>query len=390
MNRKLDIQYFIEQHSDWEKLLSEKPYCITVSREKWNGLSLLMLKYNQVDSNFNFRLVRECRGIIFNENTLEPVSYPFNKFGNKFGNDMEGGWVDDIDWKDHPYVLEKLDGSLIKVAKVNGQLLVSTNGTILASKAQLNDVVGCKLKSYEDLFWWTLEKQFGKDMHSSLLDLLDEGFTYMFELCTNYNRVVVPHPDPRVYFIGVRDNKTFEETFIIDHPLSKVFPTPKVYEFKTFDDCIAAAKELPWDDEGYVVTSRDFKRNKVKSIAYLAAHRLSNNHCLSYSRAIDLVKMNEIDEVCSYFEEFRPALEECKSRFWKLVEDTKRAWNEYIKVDPSLPTRKDKALWITKNFKMPGIAFGLLDGKIKSVQDFFMETPSHKLLRALGYKEEKQ
>ena len=82
MNKKLNVQWFIEQHSDWEKLLSEKPYCLTMSREQWNGMNLLMLKYSQVDSDFNEVIVRECRGLILNEDTNEIVSFPFTKFGN--------------------------------------------------------------------------------------------------------------------------------------------------------------------------------------------------------------------------------------------------------------------------------------------------------------------
>ena len=108
---------------------------------------------------------------------------------------------------------------------------------------------------------------------------------------------------------------------------------------------------------------------------------------MSYARALELVRSNEIEEICEYFEEFRPALEECKSRFWKLVSDTEQAWNEYLKIDATLPERKDKALWITKNFKLPGVAFGLLDKKIESVRSFFMDIPTCKLLKYLGYKE---
>ena len=109
---------------------------------------------------------------------------------------------------------------------------------------------------------------------------------------------------------------------------------------------------------------------------------------MSYARAIELVRLNEVDEVLAYFPEFKDALLECKSRFWKLVEDTERAWNDYLKIDASLPTRKDKALWITKNFKIPGIAFGLLDKKINSIKDFFMTIPTIKLLKFLGYRDE--
>lgn len=386
---QLDIQNFIKQHSDWEKLLVDKPYCLVISREQWNSLNLVMLKYNQIESDFSLKLVRECRGLILDEDTLEPISYPFNKFGNKFGDESEGTWVDDIKWSDHPYVLEKVDGSLCKVVKRNGHLLVSTNGTIFASKAPLNVMFECPLKNFEDLFWWTLDKSIGLK-HDDLLNLLDEDCTYMFEICTNYNRVVVPHPDPKIYFIGMRNNKTLQETYIKDHPLSKTFPTPKEYRFETFDDCIKAAKELPWNDEGYVVTSKDFRRNKVKSVNYLAAHHLANNHCLSYSRALELVRANEIDEICAYFEEFRPALEECKSRFWKLVEDSEKTWNDFLEVDKTLETRKDKALWITKHAKVPGLMFGLLDKKLDSVKDFFMMLPAKKLLRYLGYKDEEQ
>ena len=383
MKNALLVQQFIKDHIAWETLLSDKPYCIAISREKWNGLNLLMLKYNQVESDFNNPLVRECRGLILNEDTLEPVSVPFFKFGNV----SEGTWVDDINWNDHPYVLEKCDGSLVKVVKIGGKLLVSTNGTILASTAPLGDWIGCTMKSFEELFFWALDQQFNGYGYDDLFNALEEGYTYMFELCTNYNKVVVPHPEPKVYFIGVRNNTTLAETYIMDHPLSKVFPTPKVYEFKTFQDCIEHAKSLPWNEEGYVITSKDFKRNKAKSVLYLSAHHLKNNGSLSYSRALELVRANEIDEVTAYFPEYKDALEECKAKFWKLVEDTKNAWESYKKIDASLPTRKDKALWITKNFSFPGIAFGMLDGKITSIEDFFMNAPTEKLLRSLGYKE---
>ena len=79
MNKKLNVQWFIEQHADWEKLLSEKPYCLAITREQWNGLNLVMLKYNQIESDFSELIVRECRGFILNEDTLEIVSFPFIK-----------------------------------------------------------------------------------------------------------------------------------------------------------------------------------------------------------------------------------------------------------------------------------------------------------------------
>ena len=214
-----------------------------------------------------------------------------------------------------------------------------------------------------------------------------EGETYMFELVSPWTRVVVPHKTNDMYFLGVRHNESFEEFLPYGHPLATRFKTPEKFGLHTLDECIAATKKMPWNEEGYVVVDKDFNRVKVKSPSYVAAHNLKGNGVMSYARAIELVRANEIDEVCNYFEEFRPALEECKSRFWKLVEDCENAWQEYLKVDSSLETRKDKALWITKNFKIPGLAFGILDKKIASVRDFFMDMPADKLLKHLGYKE---
>lgn len=216
----------------------------------------------------------------------------------------------------------------------------------------------------------------------------EEGFTYMFELCSPWTRVVVPHTENKLYFLGKRDNTTFEETYFTDDSvMTRLFDTPRVFPLKSIDECLAATKELPWDEEGYVVCDGNFNRIKVKSPAYVAAHNLKGNGVLSYARALELVRVNEIDEICSYFEEFRPELEECKSKFWKLVEDCEACWNDYLKVDSSLSTRKDKAIWITQHAKIPGLFFGLLDKKVPSVRDFFMTMPAEKLLKYLGYKE---
>lgn len=386
---KLEVQKFIEQHSDWEKLLSEKPYCLSITREQWNGLNLVMLKYNQIESDFSEPIVCECRGLILNEDTLEIVSFPFTKFFN-FGETNAAK----IDWTT-ARCGEKIDGSLVKIVNVGDNLLISTNGTILAFNAPVAKQIGCRYQSFGDIVADVLDNVLEKSgwqkklQEEGLSALWEEGYTYMFELCSPWTRVVVPHKDNKLYFLGKRNNETFEETYFTDDPIfSKLFDTPKVYSLKSIDECLAATKEMPWDEEGYVACDANFNRIKIKSPAYLAVHALAGNHCMSCSRAIDLVRANEIDEICSYFEEFRPILEECKARFWKLISDMEIEWDEYLKIDASLPTRKDKAAWIIKNFTIPGLAFCMLDKKIESIKSFFMEMPTIKLLSYLGYKDE--
>lgn len=50
--------------------------------------------------------------------------------------------------------------------------------------------------------------------------------------------------------------------------------------------------------------------------------------------------------------------------------------------------RKDKAKWILSNFPIPSLAFSMLDGKVESIDKFFMEdVPAERLVKMLGYKD---
>ena len=388
-NRKLDIQWFIEQHSDWEKLLSEKPYCITISRDVFNGQNLIMLKYNQVDSDFNIKLVRECRGIIFDEDTWKPVSVPFFKFGN-----AGESYCPDIDWSS-VHVGQKVDGSLVKVVNVGDNLLISTNGTILASNAPVAEQIGCKYQSFGDIVADVLDDVLEKSgwqkklQEEGLCALWKEGYTYMFELCSPWTRVVVPHKENKLYFLGKRNNETFEETYFTDDPVfSTLFDTPKVYPLKSIDECLTATKEMPWNEEGYVVCDRKFNRVKVKSPAYCAIHHMKGNGKLSYERGIDIVRSNEISEVVTYFPEFKNHLDGLKEKLKQTLSFLDQAWANYLIMDSKLVSRKDKAIEIQRLFKsFSGIGFALLDHKINSPKEWLETCPSNKLVKFLGYKD---
>ena len=356
----LDVQKFIKSHpNNWEILLNNKPFCLNITRKIWNNLNLVMFKYNQIESDFNESIVRECRGLILNEDTYDVVSYPFNKFGNV----GEGVWVDNIDWNS-AHVLEKCDGSIIKIVKVNGKLLISTNGCILASECNISNITESSLKNFEDLFYWAIKEQFPNFKQDWFEQLFKEGYTYIFELCTNANKVVVPHPEPKVYFIGIRNNKTYKEVYIFDHDFSKIFPTPKIFPLKTLDECIAATQAMPWDEEGYVVVDKNFNRVKIKSPAYLLAHQLANNGNMSIRRAIDIYMAGECDEILAYFPEYKSAFDEIDKRFNDKYIELGFLVGELIAniVSGALPTRKEQAAWIMSKTKHSGILFKILNG----------------------------
>ena len=395
MKNKLCIQKFIEEHADWEKLLSEKPYCISISRDVMFGRKLIMFKYSQIDSDFNIELVRECRGIILDEDTLEVICHPFNKFGN-YGE----SYCPDIDWKSC-YVTEKLDGSLVKLSRIGDNILWSTNGTIDAYKAPLVEQIGCIAKSFGELAWYAILENYCKARDLSVSDCIDPdivkdwlksiikpGYTYMFELTSPYNKVVVTWHKTELHFIGCRDNESGQEIFFGDHELSKIFDIPKIFPLRSVDECVKAASELDVNAEGYVVVDKNFNRVKIKSPTYVALHHMRNNGVLSYERGIEIVRGNELGEVLTYFPEFKPHLDKIKNAYDSLIASLNESWLAYNQLDPFIiETRIDKAIWIQKNFKVPAVGFMLIDDKVESVADWAEQVPAKNLVKILGFKE---
>lgn len=364
---KLKLIDFIKEHSDWEVLLSQAPYCLNISRDQKFGRNLIMFKYNQIESDFSNDIVKECRGIILDEDTLKPISVPYFKFFN-----FSEPHAVNIDWPSAT-ILEKIDGSLVKVVKFSDdEILVSTNGVIDAFKCELNSMIGCPYNNFGELFLEAIRNQMidcGYSLEDTdpvewLADKLQPNITYMFELCSKYNRIVVQHDEPKLYFHGWRDNISLNEIPFVVSDLISSFSIPKIYSLKSLDECVAATQNMPWDEEGYVVVDKNFNRVKIKSPAYLMEHRLSQNNNMSISRAIDVYMAGECDEILAYFPEYKSAFDEIDKRFNDKYIELSFLVGELIAniVSRALPTRKEQAAWIMSKTKHSGILFKILNG----------------------------
>ena len=100
----LKIQEFIRDHKDWRDIIVKEPYFIGISEKTMFGRNMVLLKYNQRESDFTQDIVRECRGLILDSDTNEVICHPFEKFFN-FGEPCAA----EIDWST-AFVSEKLDG----------------------------------------------------------------------------------------------------------------------------------------------------------------------------------------------------------------------------------------------------------------------------------------
>lgn len=357
----LKIVEFIKSNPDWKDKIAQAPYFIKVKYESMFGRNLGLFKYNQLSSDFNDEMVRECRGLILDMDSLEPISVPFFKFGN-YGE----SYCPKIDWKSAK-ILTKIDGSLIMIVRLGDNLLISTSGNIDAKKVSIESL-DCPYPSYKDL---VLDAFPIKGLSLEYLtQLFEEGYTYMFELTSLYNKVVIPYEGINLTLIGIRDNKSLQEIYIKEHPLSQIFSTPKDYGFKTLYECINAAKKLPYTEEGYVVLDKNFNRIKVKSPAYVEIHHLKGEGILTKKKALKLIQDNELEEFLTYFSEYKDLAYNLKKSYQDLINLLDNDWLMYQSSWFPMDSRKEFVSFVMRNSFCPDFMFAKYDGKYSNAREF--------------------
>ena len=390
--KKLALQYFIEQNRNWEELLSQKPYSLHISRDTIFGRNLVMFKYDMLNSDMNIGLCREARGIILDEDTLEVVSMAFYKFFN-----VQEGHADTIDWN-NCWTSSKIDGSICKIVRLGDNFLMSTNGTIDAFKAQLQDQIGCPFNSFGDLIIDAVIRGYNKIHNDTISDkqsafdwlktILDDGYTYIFELTSKWNHIVVKFDKPELHFLGVRDNTKLQEIPFFEHNLKNIFHTPELYPLNNLEDCLKATEAMGNDQEGFVVCDKLFHRVKIKSPCYCALHHMrQDDGSLSLNSAIEVIKRGTVDDILAQWPEFKPTIDELISKFEHAVDNVQKSWDKFNSILDTLPTRKDQAIWIKDNSEFPGIMFALLDKKIDNPHDAVYSLPNKTIIKMFGYKE---
>lgn len=366
--------------------LGHEPLNIKVN-EKGN---LYLLKYSQIDSDFSYRIVRQCRGIILEKGTNEIIAYPFDKFFN-----IQEGHADKVDFGTVS-IQEKVDGSIIKVYYYNDKWNVATNGTIDAKDAEATDTLTDKKYNFYDLFLDGIEEQ--GITFPELTKNMGKGLTYIFELVHPVTRIVVKYEKPGVYLIGIRNNKTrkefdtFEESNEIVKDITNLgIKRPKTFQFASTEEMMAAAEQLTKDEEGYVVRDKEFRRVKVKSPLYLKLHYLKANNELTPKHFVELIQQNETDEFLSAFPEYKSKVDDIRNRIFRYIETTQKDWHDLYKLfGPEFASRKDFAE-VAKKTTNSGAMFKALDAYTRGEKDinkfinkYVMEMQPDRILTAIG------
>lgn len=322
--------------------------------------NLVLLKYDQIKSPTYHPVVQECRGLILDENdNWNVVSYPFRRFYNYGQNNAEKA----IDWST-AVVQEKLDGSLIQLFYYGSEWLIATTG-----KADASGVVNGYNFTFEQLFW-KIFSGLNYNLPKSSLNL-----TYLFELCTIYNKVVVEYKEPRLILLGIRCLTTYNE-YKLTNAIRNDFnwELVKQYKLTTIQQIFNYLKTVKGNElEGLVVVDNKFNRIKIKSEEYVALHHIRSNVNTPYA-LLEVIRKNETEELLVYFKELTEEINKLHNRYIILNNLLTTRWEQ----NKHISDRKEFALRV-KDYWYSDCLFSLYLNRVNNVADYLSNLDIRKL-----------
>ena len=350
--------FLLAQDGSLERL--KEKYAID---SKWHPTfkNLVQLKYNQIESPMKETIVQQCRGIILDASKhWGPVAWPFDKFFN-YG-EVEAA---DVKWASSS-VQEKIDGTLCIMYFYDKEWRVATSGMPDAG----GEVNGCGF-TFAQLFWSVF-----KEKGYTLPSPQNCNLTFLFELTTPYNRVVVNHKKSDLVLTGIR-------SLLSGHEMQ-----PDVFEAKydvvtefniwSLEKAIETFNNMnPLQQEGYVVVDTHFNRIKIKHPGYVAIHHLKDG--FGPKRIVEVIQKGETSELLAHFPEWKPMFERVQRAYDDLClhlhVEYQRLWE--------IPDQKAFAFEVVKT-RYPAALFMMRSGKASSIKDALSKMTSDKLYDLLG------
>ena len=318
----LHTQKFLKNYNDVNVALSELEAKYAISNTCHPTDGRVILNYSQIDSPKTHEIVRECRGLVLDRNNnWELVARAFPRFFNweEAGKSTTGLFK----W-DNCVCQDKEDGSLAIVYFYNGAWHFNTRGSFGSG-----EVNGMGI-TWRQLFEIAM-KNVGFDY-----SCLNTNWTYLFELCSRYNKVVRDYPNPTLFLLSVFSKEDELEWYHVKTIYSNLNPVgdrffcgiDRVNEFLT-----ANANHDP-TFEGVVLRDKKNLRFKVKSIKYVELHRLHNNGNLATPKnLIGFIMDGEEDEIIAYWPNLKPTIMDMKSKMELAYNSLLETWERVKDID---------------------------------------------------------
>lgn len=244
--QRYDIQYFVNQ-----------------------ALGVVVFNYRPLSPKSS-PIVRECRGLILELDTWDVVCKPINAFFEP----SESGYkavADQFDWSSAK-AMSKIDGALVCLYHYKGAWHCANRFS-----ADCSSVVHSPNGSNRSVTWRQLveETLVSKGTNwTEFTNKLNQDTSYVFELVTPDNRVVVLYQESHLYLVAAVNRTTLKEVDIFNMKFhGEVAPYKKA---RSLAEIYALIEEQPdaYKNEGYVVVDKNFNRLKIRNPKYSDAMRI--------------------------------------------------------------------------------------------------------------------
>jgi len=257
----------------------------------------LSLNYDQLEAKDNDVIACECRGLVLEcqrvpqygevVGSTRILALPMHRFFNH-----GTGYAAPVDFNNARFY-EKLDGTCC-ILYWDRMLMRWCVATRSVPDADLN-IDGHPNKTFTSLFWKAFEASGGS---VEALDYARGNQTFVFELCTPENQVVVHYPDYRVYLLAVRDIHSGLEDLPYSWAMQIGVEVAPSYDLSSVDDMMRFVNDRnPSQHEGVVVCDNRFNRVKVKNAAYMALSRVRDAAAKSPRALLEIILAGKDDDV---------------------------------------------------------------------------------------------
>lgn len=348
------------------------------------------LNYDQIKVRNGDPLAEQCRGLILRPLSIlirddgrdmpvgdvDVLAWPLNRFYN-----LGEATAAPVDWSDPELrVFEKLDGTMCILYwdDKHDQWHVATRSVPEADlPIQQGDML-TEGVTFADLFWRAFQEAAVGTWDECafnynalcLLEALDSDLTYVFELTTPMNRIVVRYDSFRVTLLAARNRQTGYELNIDDVNVGDI---PKAQTWASLGEPVRLVDFVNNADparlEGCVVLDSYWRRVKVKNKAWVLSSKAKDLVTVSRRNALAAIINGSVDDIIPLVEDdIADRLREMQLQLATYVAKVDERYAEFCERAAGDRRRfalivKDSGDWATPYFQ-------LLDGKGDDMADW--------------------
>jgi len=229
---------------------------------------------------------------------VDVVAWPMNRFYNQ--GDAFGA---DVNWNDPELkVCEKLDGTMIVLYwdALQQRWCAGTRAVSEADVVFNSGHIVANQMTFSDLFKRAIMKTCSEfQTWDQLMLTFDKNITYVFELTSPFNRVVVKYDEERVHLIAARNILTGCELDVYQDDIGlQWIPRAKTWKLNSPSAVDAFVNQAnPANLEGAVVCDSTFRRLKVKNKAWVLSSHAKDMLLTSKRSALVSIILETIDDV---------------------------------------------------------------------------------------------